>query len=93
MNCLNSSLRFWSKLRIAANENWKLFVIKPVLILYMLQYSIGSTVNDQVRKIFVTITITRFEIYPSLKLRPDILTFFFILVMARENMFGYSWIQ
>jgi len=43
----NRCTRLWSKLKLAANENWKLFVIKPVLILYMLQYSIGSTVNDQ----------------------------------------------
>ena len=59
---LHSSSRLWSKLKLVANENWKLFVIKPVLILYMLQYSIGSTVNDQVRKFDVTITIIRYEI-------------------------------
>ena len=53
MTFLHYSCKIWSKFRVAVKENYKLFVIKPVLLLYMLQYSIGSTVSDQVGEGYV----------------------------------------
>ena len=53
MTFLYYSCKIWSKFRVAVKENYKLFVIKPVLLLYMLQYSIGSTVSDQVGEGYV----------------------------------------
>ena len=39
------------KLLTALRENWKLFVVKPVLIFYALQWSITGSVNGQVNKL------------------------------------------
>ena len=40
--------RCWRKAQNVYKQNWKLFVVKPVLILYGLQHSITGSLTQQV---------------------------------------------
>ena len=44
----SQSRSVWSRIRQGVRKNWTLFVVKPVLIFYGLQYAITGSITTQV---------------------------------------------